>query len=104
MDDCRNGAFSRILLQTTSTVTYTISSLTPGSICRYRMKVENIIGASPYSDILSIQYAVIPGSPPVPSYVARSGGDTSIGLSSSISIKWDGPVDNGGVSVLGYQI
>jgi len=68
------------------------------------MKVENIIGASPYSDILSIQYAVIPESPPVPSYVARSGGDTSIGLSSSISIKWDGPVDNGGVSVLGYQI
>ncbi len=78
IDDCKNGAFSNVLLVTTSATSYTISSLTPGIICRYRMKVENIIGVSPYSDILSVHYAEVTEAPPVPRYVSRSGGDPTI--------------------------
>ncbi len=54
MDDCKNGAFTNILLNTTSATSYTITGLTPGIICRFRMNVGNIIGLSPYSDILTI--------------------------------------------------
>lgn len=61
MDDCRNGPFSNILLETTILTTYTISSITPGSVCRFRMNARNVIGFGPYSDILTIQFAQEPG-------------------------------------------
>ena len=102
MDDCKNGAFSNVLLKTTSATSYTISSLTPGITCRYRMNVENIIGLSPYSDILSVHFAEIPDAPPVPRYLSRSGGDTTTSLSPFIQIEWDGPHETNGAPILGY--
>lgn len=104
MDDCKNGAFSSVLLVTTSITSYTISSLTPGIICRYRMKVDNIIGTSPYSDILAVHYAEVTEAPKAPRYVARSGGDSAIDLSPFITIEWDAPFETNGASVLGYKV
>jgi hypothetical protein len=104
IDDCKNGAFSHVLLVTTSATSYTISNLTPGITCRYRMKVENIIGLSPYSDILSVTYAEIPDAPLVPRYVTRSGGDLTIDLSPFITIEWDAPFETNGAPVLGFKV
>lgn len=104
MDDCRNGPFSNVLLTTTAATSYTISSMTPGILCRFRMNVRNVIGLSPYSDILEIQFAEVPDAPPVPRYVSRSGGDASINLSPFIKIEWDTPHETGGVEILGYIV
>ena len=68
------------------------------------MNVQNIIGFSQYTDILSIQFAEISGAPASPTFVTRSGGDLSIGLTPSIQIAWLPPQDNGGVPILGYKV
>jgi len=104
MDDCKNGAFQNVLLVTTSATSYTISSLTPGITCRYRMKVDNIIGTSPYSDILSVHYAEVPAAPLAPKYVSRSGGDVSIDLSPFITIEWESPFETNGAPILGFIV
>ena len=44
------------------------------------MVVKNNIGSSDYSDILTVQFAEVPAAPLVPTYVSRSGGDSSIGM------------------------
>ena len=46
MDDCHGGLFSRNLVNSTSANSFTISSMIPGSICRFRMSTLNIIGYS----------------------------------------------------------
>lgn len=104
MDDCKNGAFSNVLLVSTSATFYTISSLTPGITCRYRMKVDNIIGTSPYSDILSVHYAEVTDAPLAPKYVTRFGGDSTIDLSPYITVEWEAPFETNGAPVLGYKV
>jgi hypothetical protein len=91
MDDCKNGAFVNTLLTTTSVTDYTITNMTPGSVCRFRMLVTNIIGNSPYSDVLTILFADVPGAPSAPTYVTRSGGNSTIGLTPYIKIAWTAP-------------
>jgi hypothetical protein len=44
------------------------------------MSVTNNIGQSDYSDILTVVFAEVPAAPQVPTFVTRSGGDLSIGL------------------------
>jgi len=68
------------------------------------MKVENIIGLSPYSDILSVHYAEKPDAPLVPKYVARSGGDLTIDLSPFITIEWEAPFETNGAPILGFLV
>jgi len=104
MDDCKNGPFSTELLVTTSATSYTISSLTPGITCRFRMIVANIIGSGPYSDILSVTFAVVPDAPLAPTYLSRSGGDLTTNLSPFIEIEWDAPYDTGAAPILGYKV
>lgn len=104
MDDCRNGSFANILSQSTTATSYQISSITPGSVCRFRMIVQNIIGYGPYSDILTIMFAQVPDAPLAPVYVDRSGGDSTIGLSPYITISWSQPYGTGGIPILGYMV
>jgi hypothetical protein len=69
------------------------------------MNVLNIIGYSlSYSATLRVLYASLPDAPPVPVYVDRSGGDLSINLQAFITIRWDEPVESGGIEILGYLI
>lgn len=46
VDDCQGGALSNLLVNSTTILEYTISNIPPGSICRFRMNVLNIIGYS----------------------------------------------------------
>lgn len=48
------------LLETTSATSFLLSSQTPGSICHFRIFVNNIIGQSPYSELLEVLFAVEP--------------------------------------------
>ena len=68
------------------------------------MKVDNIIGTSPYSDILSVHYAEVSDAPLAPKYVTRSGGDPTIDLSPFITIEWEVPFETNGAPVLGYKV
>lgn len=91
MDDCRNGPFLNTLFQTTSATSFSLTSIIPGTICKFRMQVQNVIGLSPYSDIQTIQFAEVPNAPTTPTFIERSGGDTSIGLTPYIQIAWQEP-------------
>jgi hypothetical protein len=105
MDDCRDGNLSILLVNSTTTNSYHISNVVPGSTCRFKMNTLNIIGySSQFSDVLSVLFAVTPDAPPTPRYVARSGGDLTIGLMPFITIKWDEPKENGGAPILGYFV
>lgn len=105
MDNCQGGDFTNLLVNSTSTISHAISNIVPGSVCRFRMNVLNIIGYSAtYSDVLSLLFAVEPEAPPAPEYVDRHGGDSTISLEPFISIKWEEPGDNGGSSILGYTV
>lgn len=105
VDDCNGSSISNLLVNSTSTVSYHLSNVVPGSTCRFRMNTLNIIGYSEtYSSVLSVLFAVEPSPPPVPKYVARHGGDLSIGLTPYITISWQAPDDDGGAPILGYFI
>ena len=68
------------------------------------MHVLNIIGSSAHTAPLSVIFAVNPDAPPTPEYVARNGGDSSIGSLPSITVKWESPSDDGGSPILGYLV
>lgn len=61
VDDCQGGAITNLLVNSTTTVKYTISNIPPGSVCRFRMNVLNIIDySSEYSATLPVIFAAIP--------------------------------------------
>ena len=69
------------------------------------MYVTNIIGQGPYSGLLEVLFAVAPSAQSAsPAFVARSGGDASLGLAPYITISWVPPVDDGAAPILGYRI
>lgn len=103
-DDCNAGAFSNTLQSSDTLNSYAVASITPGSTCRYRLRVQNNVGYSAYSDILSITYAEIPGTQDAPTYVSRSGGDTTTGATAYVQIAWTAPTSTGGLPILGYSV
>ena len=105
VDDCRGGLFSLNLVNSTSTTSYSISYIVPGTTCRFRLNTLNIIGYSEdYSEVLEILFAEEPEPPAAPEFVDRHGGNAAIGLTPYIEIKWKQPVGDGGSDVLGYTV
>ena len=101
-DDAEGGAFSQIF-STTSATSYDITGVTPGTVLRLRMRVQNVVGYTDYGDILTIEFAEKPAAPDAPAFVDRSGNSTN-GQLPFIQISWQAPSDNGGSSVLGYKV
>ena len=68
MNDCHGGEdFNTLLVNSTTTTLFTISSIIPGSECRFRMNTLNIIGySSTYTPVLSVLFAIEPDAPPAP--------------------------------------
>lgn len=92
LDDCQGGSISNLVVNSTSQTSYVISSIPPGSVCKFRMNVLNIIGYSnSYSPTLNVLIASLPDAPPTPVYAGRSGGNSEIGLEAYISISWSPP-------------
>jgi hypothetical protein len=107
VDDCKNidSEISNLLVNSTTITSHAISYITPGSTCRFRLNTLNIVGYSlTYSSTLAVLFASIPDAPAVPEYVARSGGDSSFGLSPYITIQWKAPTEKGGLEILGYSV
>jgi hypothetical protein len=48
------------LLETTTDISFFFTEQTPGSTCRFRIYVTNIIGQGPYSESLEVLFAVLP--------------------------------------------
>jgi hypothetical protein len=93
-----------LLVNSTTSTSYAITNIPPGSTCRFHLQTLNIVGYSIFSTPLSVLFAQIPDAPPTPAYVARSGGDASIGLSPFIQIEWQAPTEKGGLEILGYLV
>lgn len=105
MDDCHGGLFSTLLVNSTSTDSFTISSMIPGSICHFRMNTLNIIDYSEeFTEELEILFAIEPEPPVAPEYVDRSEGDSLAGLQPFIIIKWKLPLLDGGSPILGFKV
>ena len=69
------------------------------------MYVNNIIGQSPYSDLLAVRFAVEPAQQEAaPTFLARSGGDNDLDLAPYITIGWEAPLDDGAADILGYVV
>jgi len=101
-DDGFGGEFYVINSSTTDT-SKALTGVTPGTVLRLRMRVQNVIGYSSYSDILTIQFAEVPTAPDSPVFVDRNG-NTTDGLSPYITISWSAPSDSGGSGILGYKV
>ena len=105
MDDCTGSPIKYLLVNSTTILEHEITNIPPGQTCRFRMNTINIIGASlEYCPTLAVLMAAIPDRPPVPTYVARNGGDHRSGEKASITIKWEPPYDKGGIPILGYFV
>lgn len=105
MDDCHGGLFSTLLVNSTTAESFTITSMIPGSLCRFRMNTLNIIDYSlDYSEILEVLFAIEPEPPVAPEYVDRHGGDSLSNLSPFITIKWKMPLADGGSPILGFKV
>lgn len=89
----------------TPVTSHPISKQAPGSTCRFKMFVTNVIGRSQDSEVLEVLFAVAPGQQSqAPDFVARSGGDELLDLPPYIAISWQPPVDSGGSEILGYLV
>ena len=105
IDDCHGGLFSALLVNSTTADSFSITSMIPGSLCRFRLNTLNIIDYSEtYSEVLEILFAVEPDAPAAPEYVDRHGGDLDAGLSPYITIKWKQPLEDGGSPNLGFRV
>jgi len=101
-DDGRGGDF-QVINSSTSDTSKALTGITPGTLLRLRMRVQNVIGYSAYSKVLSIRFAEVPDAPAAPVFVSRSG-DTTNGMSPYITISWKEPSDSGGSQVLAYKV
>ena len=92
------------VINTSSTDTSkSITGITPGTTLRLRMRVQNVIGYSSYSNILYIQFVEVPAAPDAPTFVDRNGGSDGE-TSPFITIRWAVPSDNGGSPILGFKV
>ena len=101
-DDGEGGEFSVINSSPTDT-SKALTGITPGTLLRLRMRVQNVVGYSDYGEILEIKFAEVPGTPDAPIFIERSG-DTTNNLSPYITINWTAPSDLGGSEILGYKV
>jgi uncharacterized protein YegP (UPF0339 family) len=82
-----------------------LTGVTPGSIYNFVLQAENPGElVSPYSDVLTVVFAELPGAPDAPVFIDRSG-YTADGSSAYITISWKEPLNNGGLPlILGYKV
>jgi hypothetical protein len=105
VDNCQGGPITNLLVNSTTLTEHTISNIPPGSVCRFRMNTLNIIGYSlVHTPTLQVLFAAIPAPPDAPTYFDRSGGSDVTGLEPYITIRWDEPLNKGGVAILGYMV
>ncbi len=101
-DDGKGGEYYVINSSTTDT-SKALTGVTPGTLLRLRMRVQNVIGYSQYGDILTIEFAEVPTAPDAPTFIDRSG-NTTDGILPYITISWLEPIDSGGSQILGYKV
>lgn len=69
------------------------------------MKTTNIIGDSLYQHNITILFAVVPDTQAAaPTFLNRSGGNNTIGLTPFVHVSWLPPVDDGASAILGYKL
>jgi large repetitive protein len=102
-DDGKGGEFGVISTFDNTITSMTLTGITPGTELRLRMRVQNVVGYSSYSDILSIVFAEVPAAPDAPVFVSRSG-DTADGQLPFITVSWEESSDSGGLTILGYKV
>ena len=81
-----------------TTTSYTrTTGITAGTTYKFKVKSRNAIGLSADSSEFSIVAATVPSAPSAPTTTVSS--DTL-----SMTVDWNPPSDNGGLSVTGYRV
>jgi len=98
MDDGLGNEFVLVsdkdnLSMATSTV---IQGLAKGRLYRFKYRVFNTNGWSPFSDIASIRTAIVPSTPMPPQLIAAT--------DLEMQLKFFKPVDNGGSELLTFEL
>lgn len=97
MDNGYGGDFELKTSTGDSTVSYTVEYLTPGIFYQFYLTVENDIGlTSSPSAVHSMMSGTTVSAPGIPTLVEQS--------STSISVEWEEPFDNGGTSITEYEL
>lgn len=66
-----------------------------GSIYRFRIAAQNVLGTGPYSDELQLMATNVPQAPSL---------ELSDRTLTSVTLKFTAPADNGGSQITGYQL
>jgi titin len=93
----------RILFTTSLVNFYNINIPYVGKTYNFRLRSQNNVGLSSYSQILTVVFGEIPSKPDLPTLLSRSGSSTN-GYSPYVELKWAYPSDNGGLDITGYKI
>ena len=92
----RNTQSGAAATYTTTSATYTVSYLYSGLTYGLKIRTCTSVGCSEYSSELQDLAGLAPAIPYSLSVISQS--------SSSISIQWQEPLDNGGCTIIGYKI
>ena len=95
-DGGNGGSFTQIGTSGAATTTFVHTDLDNGVVYAYRVIAQNEVGDSDPSDPVSFRAAVSPGAPSAPTKTFADG--------TTIEIEWTAPVDNGGSSIIKYEV
>lgn len=98
MDDGLGGDFEEIYYGENSATltTYTVTNLTPGRQYRFKTQAENMNGFGLESTITSIYACTEPSQFAAPKFKEST--------STSLTIQWEEPEENGGCAITGYAV
>lgn len=96
MDDGNQGNFSTVFTSAHYTEASVSEGVSRGKYYRFRYRVHNVAGASPWSDVTYIQAIEAPAIPSAPTFTSATDTSITVGIVSS--------TDSRGVDVTGYEL
>lgn len=96
MDDGLSGEFSTIFKSAQQTFFTVNDTIIRGHYYRFRYRVSNIIGTSPWSDVTYIQATEAPAKPEAPDFISAT--------ATSITVQIIESVDSRGADIQSYEL
>ena len=95
MDDGRLGEFQQVQMSSFLT-SYIATDVDKGYTYRFRYRIANVNGHSPYSEVSYIYPFSVPDAPAKPVFVSAT--------QESVTLSFTESLDNNGVDIIGYEL